>query len=193
MEEFEKKEKSDNEKELKPKKVFIEVGTHDYPVSWVGKKEFGKNDIYVGLDLDEGRLREGRESTDSVGKLKKNIYFLRSDAGELPFGNETSGEVFLGNVFGDPSIPDRKKESFLKEAKRILKKGGRIIIKETNTPYSKKSLEELSQKYGFVIEKMIQLSSPEWEKEVSVYDQLAGRKEITAYDSYFAILITKEE
>lgn len=177
------KEQKKEEPKL-PKRVFVEIGTRDFPISWVGNKKFGKNDIYAGLDLNESHLREGRENTDSADKLQKNIYFIRADAATLPFENETTDEIFFGNVFGDPSISIQKKETFLEEAKRILKNGGNIIIKETNTPFPENSMIKLAEKHGIAIKKMVRKSSPDWKEEVDKYDKVAGELDFAAYDSY---------
>ncbi|OHA04480.1 MAG: hypothetical protein A2934_00795 [Candidatus Sungbacteria bacterium RIFCSPLOWO2_01_FULL_47_10] len=97
------------ETERTPKRVFIEIGTRDFPVSWAGDKKFGENDIYIGLDLGVSRPWEARDNTESVDKLQDNMHFLRADASRLPVGGETTDEIFFGNVFGDPSIPFEKK------------------------------------------------------------------------------------
>lgn len=157
----------------KKKKVFVEVGTHNLPVTWLGSKKFGKNETYIGIDASHDKIREAKEFTEQ-DRPQENIYFLNADAEHLPLKNASADEVFFGNVFGDPSITDQEKDKFMQEAKRILDQGGRIVIKETNTPASRQYLKHLFEKHGLKVARILETESPQWAKTVKAYDRVAA-------------------
>lgn len=168
---MEKIEKIKENKETAPKKVFIELGTHDYPVSWAGTKKFGENEIYVGVDIDAEALKEDKRRTMRDDEENGNIHFIHANARNLPLADRIADEVFLGNVLGAPYVTDLNKDKFIEEAKRILKPGGRIIIKETNTPTDLRYLDTLIRRHELAVEKGATPKSPEWAELIEPYDK----------------------
>lgn len=172
MENLEKKNK---EAEPQIKKVFIELGSGNAPVSWAGKKEFDENEIYVGIDRASADLLEAKERMEEVGAENKNIHFVQTNIKTLPLKNHSADEVFLGNVLGDPSIKDAEKDKFIEEAKRVLKENGRIVIKETYTPPDYKYLKDFIKKHGLSVEKGADINNPEWKELVEPYDKTSAK------------------
>ena len=168
------------------KKVFIELGSGDIPVSWIGKKKFRENKIYIGIDINPEDLNAARDMTAEKRKENKNVYFVRSDILELPVGNRSADEVFLGNVVGDPSIKNWEKDKFIEEAKRILKPGGRIIIKETNAPADLRYLDKLIKRHGLAVEKGATPKDPTWTKLIEPYSEIEAKSKWS--ESYIVFL-----
>lgn len=146
--------------ERKPKRVFVEIGTGTLPLPRSGKREFGEDEIYVGIDIDWHNLAEGKGKTEqSHHDTKEKYFFVNADAKELPLRGESADEIFFRNVFGDPSITKSDKLHFLKEARRILVSGGTLVVKETSTPLDRNILTAILGESGFNIEKAIDETS----------------------------------
>lgn len=158
-----------------PKRVFVEIGPRAQPVTWMGRRHFGENDMYIGIDIDERELRDAPEVTDPA-HTSENIHFLAGDARKLPLKENSVHEIYFGNVFGDSvHIRDSDREQFVTEAKRVLKTGGELIIKETASPISQSSIGDLLLRYGFAVEKVIRPTDAGWEEMVGQYDLLEAR------------------
>lgn len=165
------------EKEKEPRRVFVEVGSGVAPVPSMGSKEFKGNDFYVGIDLDDEALRLGKGFAESVKRGSgENIIFMKADAGDLPFQYHSVDELYFSNVFGSPRIPDFDLAVFLQSARDVLKKEGKPIISETNTPLNFRELKQLLDLAGFSIEKTLKADGPEWPQETEAY---SGRSVLT--------------
>lgn len=88
-----------------------------------------------------GNLLQAKEKDkrqiDKLGeKFKGKIDYIKCGAEQLPLDNESVNEIYLANVFSAPGFWRQKenKEKIIKEAARVLKKGGEFIIAETYTP-----------------------------------------------------------
>lgn len=162
---------SGGEEGLKQKKVFIEIGTNQLPVPWFGKRKFGEDEIYVGIEKARDDIYTARENVRDVVEKDQNIHFIQAYAEKLPLQDASADEIFLGNVLGDPSISSEKKDAFIEESKRALKKGGIIIIKETNTPPTLKWINDFLKKHGLRVEQGATPESPEWKDLVLPYER----------------------
>ncbi|MEK7464315.1 MAG: methyltransferase domain-containing protein [Patescibacteria group bacterium] len=184
------------EKETK-RRVFVEIGTHVLPVTWQGAKKFNKDNIYIGIDISGERVRRAKEKSlmiaEGVGSDKDSLNFINASADKLPLADSSADEVFLGNVLGDPGIkPIDKKKAFLKEAERILKEGGRLIIKENNTPLDYEGLRKVLEGTMFSPEKFLTPKDAEWDKEIAKYERIAvGTEE--HWPIFLAYLIKGQE
>lgn len=176
------------EKEKSPRRVFVEVGTSEVPVPRLGTKKFSDGDIYIGVDVKKSSVRRAKE----VIRENKNIYFLQADAEQLPVGDSSTDELYFGNVFGDPSISVDEKRKFLKEAERVLKDGGRLVIKETNTPLAVDDLRELLEGRNLEQEKFLTPKDKNWNEEVKLYHKEAVDTE-PWWQMYLAIFRKKEQ
>ena len=161
--------------DIKNKKVFIELGAGNIPVSWVGKREFKENEIYIGIDRASGDLEEARERTREDREENTNTHFVQADIRKLPVSDHAADEVFLGNVLGDPSIKDAEKDKFIEEAKRILKKGGKIIIEETYTPPNFKWIDDFIKRHGLFVEKGADSGNQKWKETVDPYNKIGAK------------------
>jgi len=192
MEEF----KGEKEKELSAKRVFIEIGTGELPVTRIGNRKFNDEEMYIGIDLNPAAVQRARSHTQTQGVTPeaKNLYFLQANAEKLPVKDKSASEVFLGNVLGDPSILDAEKDKFIEETKRILKKDGVIIIKETNTPAPIEYLKNLINKHNLVEERWFGSELPGWRQNIELYDwnAVAEKNKKFHKDSYLAVLKIKE-
>ncbi len=174
------------EKEKQPRRVFVEVGTNEIPLPMLGKKAFGENDVYIGIDVERENVELSRERSEEWVKsgarpeIKKMI-FTQADMGRLPFADRTVDDLYLGNVFGDPGISLKSKEDFLEEARRVLRDERELIIKENNTPMELDTyfdaqgilvsigLKDLLKRHGFLINRMMTPEDSDWKIEMDKY------------------------
>ncbi|MFA5954668.1 MAG: class I SAM-dependent methyltransferase [Patescibacteria group bacterium] len=165
----------------KPRRIFVDLGSGKIPSAFWGDREFKDNDYYVGVEnrreMIESALLSGDivHNKENFKRTGKNILFVNGDArGPLPFADTSVDEVFLGNIFGEFAI--KSVDGFLAEAKRILKPDGVLIVFETHTPHVTKDWrdsegsEHIVEKFGFKKVKEVGMSDPEFQKEVSAYD-----------------------
>ncbi len=82
----------------------------------------------VGVDLSMGMLNVGKRKV-----MGKNIELVCAPAESLPFCDNSFDNITI--AFGIRNIPD--KISALYEFRRVLKKGGRLVILEFNKPVNK--------------------------------------------------------
>jgi len=176
-------QKEESAEEPKPKRVFVEVGTNSLPVTYIGSREFAEDEVYVGIDKNLENVRRAKEITE-LERTQQNFHFVQADAAQLPLKNESAGEVFLGNVLGDPSISPIAKERFLEEAKRVLQRAGALVVKETNTPADRSFVEGLLTRHGFAVERVIDKESGEWRQNVDPYQKAFYDSTLGAEDSY---------
>lgn len=180
-------EQEQSNEAMKPKRVFLEVGTYQTPVTVFGDKKFGKDDLYIGLDIDEHEVRSAKRNSewrdeDDGRQTGEHKLFMNADMRRMPIADKSVEELFLGNVLGDPSISDKQKERLLSEAARILKDKRTLVIKETNTPASRDKVKQLLADYGFSVERMINPEDNEWKKEIALYNKSQATRPY--WDSY---------
>ncbi len=77
----------------------------------------------IGLDCSEAALRQGQEASDETGAA-----FVAGVGEALPFGNQSLDIVLFFNSLHH--VPEKKIESSLQEAARVLKPGGRLYVAE---------------------------------------------------------------
>lgn len=82
----------------------------------------------LGLDLSEGMLAVAREKAARLGF--ENVSFQLEDALTMPFEDESIDAVMI--AFGIRNFEDR--EGCLKEIRRVLRPGGRLVIVELSVP-----------------------------------------------------------
>ncbi len=148
-------------------RVFIEFGTGKLPVPFIGTREFRKDELYIGIERNAYDLQVAQENAEKEARERGithiNRIFINADAERLPLKDGSAEEIFLGNLTGAYSHHDER-EKFIKEAQRIVKKDGLIIVKETFTPAPLAELRDSAARYGLVIEKVVAMDSPEWDE-----------------------------
>lgn len=178
----------------KPKRVFIELGTHAYPVPILGSRKFKEDETYIGIDIDPKKIKQAAEGTKEQKDMSGgSFFFLQADAAGLPIKDKTTDEVFVGNMFGDGSISEATKEKLLQESKRILKDGGVIIINETITPLPSAKMKHFIIKEGLEIIKQVNKNSAEWEKTLVEYDMDYIKNDLANKNSYTLFLKIEEQ
>ena len=92
-------------------------------------KERAGNRVF-GLDLDERVLRYAQ-------KKYGDIVFIRGDAGFLPFRSKTFGSVVISFALHDKPSVFRK--NMIREAHRVLKSGGYLVLVDFEKPWNRRS------------------------------------------------------
>ncbi len=125
--------------------LIVEIGSGKYPLpldvpesyrEWMNKNPSIR---YVGVDINFGKLQQGRASQENKDRehgipAHERVSYVKATGTELPFANNAVSELVLKNVLGDPGIWVAIKMLILQEASRVLKPSGLLKIIEQETP-----------------------------------------------------------
>lgn len=133
--------------EVKPGHITLDLccGTCDWTVALAKASVNGKT---VGLDFSRNMLDIGQAKINKLG-LSNQITLIQGNAMELPFEDNSFDFVTIG--FGLRNVPDYAK--VLKEMKRVVKPGGRIVCLELSKP----TWQPFKGIYYFYFEKLLPL------------------------------------
>jgi demethylmenaquinone methyltransferase/2-methoxy-6-polyprenyl-1,4-benzoquinol methylase len=132
-------------------------GTCDWTVALA--RASGKGNT-VGLDFSRNMLDIGQAKIDKLG-LGNQITLVQGNAMELPFPDHTFDYVTIG--FGLRNVPDIVK--VLKEMKRVVKPGGKIVCLELSKPI----WQPFKGIYYFYFEKLLPLMGKWFVKSYEQY------------------------
>ncbi|PWT75738.1 MAG: bifunctional demethylmenaquinone methyltransferase/2-methoxy-6-polyprenyl-1,4-benzoquinol methylase UbiE [Bacteroidetes bacterium] len=104
----------------------VATGTADMPIMMA---KYLHPQKITGIDLSEGMLQVGRKKIAS-SNLEQLIELERGDCENLPFEDECFDAVTV--AFGVRNFENLEKG--LREMRRVLKKGGRLVILEFSKP-----------------------------------------------------------
>ncbi len=171
-----------------PKRVFVEVGTHTSPVPAVGERGLGENDIYIGIEPDRDaawmakRIMEKR--AQRPGETGKR--FMVQGSGEtLPLDDASADEMYFGNVLDDPKMNFETRRKLLREASRVLKEEGQLVIGETfPDPVPFEDVRKDCEGSPLVLEAVI--NHPE-KAFADMHARYGGRDAEASPDAYYAM------
>ena len=166
--------------EKKPQAVLdIATGTGDLPIMMADKIEAKK---IIGLDISEGMLEVGKQKIKAQN-LDKRIEMIVGDSENLPFEDETFDVVTVS--FGVRNFENLEKG--LSEIKRVLKKGGKLIVLETSVP------EKFPFKQGYVFYSNIILPTIGrlFSKDKVAYQYLSDSAKAFPYGNAFNNILKK--
>lgn len=123
-------------KSLKPKRILdVATGTGDLAIAALRLSP----DEVVGVDLSENMLAVGRKKLDKKGI--QNISMHQGDSEHLPFEDNSFDAITVG--FGVRNYENLEKG--LKEMRRVLRPGGKLVVLE----FSKPSVFPVKQLFNF--------------------------------------------
>ena len=166
--------------EKKPQAILdIATGTGDLPIMMADKIEAKK---IIGLDISEGMLEVGKQKIKAQN-LDKRIEMIVGDSENLPFEDETFDVVTVS--FGVRNFENLEKG--LSEIKRVLKKGGKLIVLETSVP------EKFPFKQGYVFYSNIILPTIGrlFSKDKVAYQYLSDSAKAFPYGNAFNNILKK--
>lgn len=108
-----------------PGERLVEVGPGTGHFALPMAERVGQRGTVVGVDLQQGMLDDLAESASRRGLA--NIELRQGDATALPYEDGSFDGAFLVTVLGE--IPDQ--DAALRELRRVLKPGGRVVFGET--------------------------------------------------------------
>ncbi len=114
-------------KNLNPKKI-LDVATGTADVAIMSTKLLDPEKI-TGIDISDGMLDIGRKKIKKLG-LEKTIVLLKGDSETIKFNDDSFDAVTV--AFGVRNFENL--EQGLKEIKRVLKPGGKLVILEFSKP-----------------------------------------------------------
>lgn len=117
----------DSLKPCRPKRILdVATGTGDFAI--LAYRVLQPESV-TGADISEGMMNVGREKVKKEG-LSDKIRFLKENSASFSFADETFDAVTV--AFGVRNFENLDK--CLSEMRRILRKGGRMVILELTTP-----------------------------------------------------------
>jgi demethylmenaquinone methyltransferase/2-methoxy-6-polyprenyl-1,4-benzoquinol methylase len=148
--------------EVKPGQTSLDLccGTCDWAVALARASGKGKT---VGLDFSRNMLDIGQAKIEKLG-LDEQISLVQGNAMELPFEDNSFDFVTIG--FGLRNVPDIVKT--LKEMKRVVKPGGKIVCLELSKP----TWQPFKGIYYFYFEKVLPLLGKWFVKRYEQYSWL---------------------
>lgn len=112
--------------DVSPKRILdVATGTADLAIKALS---LGPEKI-VGVDISEEMLRLGREKVDALGEASR-IELRRGDSERLPFSDNQFDAALV--AFGVRNFEDL--EQGLREIRRVLRPGGRLVVLEFSQP-----------------------------------------------------------
>ncbi|MFC5403816.1 demethylmenaquinone methyltransferase [Cohnella soli] len=145
--------------DMKPGQTSLDLccGTCDWTIALAKASESGKT---VGLDFSQAMLDIGQTKVDKL-KLGDQITLVQGNAMDLPFPDNSFDFVTIG--FGLRNVPDIVRT--LKEMKRVVKPGGKIVCLELSKP----SWQPFKGIYYFYFEKLLPLMGKWFVKRYEQY------------------------
>ncbi|RKP57395.1 demethylmenaquinone methyltransferase [Cohnella endophytica] len=145
--------------DLKPGQTSLDLccGTCDWTITLAKESRTGQT---VGLDFSRNMLDVGQAKVDKL-KLGEQITLVQGNAMELPFPDNSFDFVTIG--FGLRNVPDIVKT--LKEMKRVVKPGGKIVCLELSKP----TWQPFKSIYYFYFEKLLPLMGKWFVKRYEQY------------------------
>lgn len=126
----------------------LEIGSGTMPATEQGGTLFQQKNVdYIGIEVRNHRN----------GKRKDVLY---ANAAQMPFADDSFDYILMRSIFGQftgffpVSHQDDIQKWGMDESFRVLKPGGRIVISEENTPWSKDKVIESLSEAGFSIESL---------------------------------------
>lgn len=190
--------------------VTVEFGTGDMPLfESQDAQTFNAKNLYVGVNIDSKQYKFLADKIEDISGFA--VLSEKNEDGnidQLPIPDESVDTIFMANVFGEPdseyimepfkhadglykgNTDISSKTETIKEARRLLKEGGRIVILENNTPYTAglsgnyDSMVNLLEEAGFHVVDAINQKNVDWEEMVSPF---AKPVEWWSYGSYFVL------
>lgn len=120
-------------------------GTCDWTIALAKASGTGRT---VGLDFSRNMLNIGQAKIDKLG-MSERITLIQGNAMELPYPDNTFDFVTIG--FGLRNVPDIVQ--VLREMKRVVKPGGKIVCLELSKP----NWQPFKGLYYFYFEKLLPL------------------------------------
>lgn len=135
---------------------------------------FEKGIDYTGVDSCKKLIEEAK-------KRHPGVKFLEADAFSLPFPDESFDTVFSIAVFHH--IPSKKmRKDFLKEAKRVLKKEGKLIL----TVWKPKNKKLILSLLKFTLLKIFLLSKLDFGDVLLPWKDSTGENKFDRYYHFFS-------
>jgi demethylmenaquinone methyltransferase/2-methoxy-6-polyprenyl-1,4-benzoquinol methylase len=100
------------------------------------------------LDLSEAMLDQARTKLEKLG-LGSHVHFKQGNARELPYPDQTFDLVYNGYMFD--LIPLDGFSPILKEMRRVLKPGGKLVLVNMSKPDERKTFFERIYEKGWAV------------------------------------------
>lgn len=166
----------------RPPYTYVEIGTGTNSMPNYSNVEFGEDNQYIGVDISKKEI----DSAHRVGRLYRDkepegVSFVQADGRELPLPAESVDEVILNTLTTSPEVwneimarSEDASDGFvfhemMSEAKRVLRPGGKLVIKDQHDPRPEGQYIPVLEMNGFRILGVLEVGDEHWESEAGKY------------------------
>ncbi len=167
---------SPTEGEVNDKNIYLEIGPGLGSAAVHGSRTFKGRDMYIGVDVAQSgyNTKDQRDYGEAIKQeypelqsiLKQtrkdeNIHLVYGEGQNLFLQDASVVEVFMANVLSAP-MQEADRNQLLNEAYRVLKPGGKIILR-TSWDVWMYGAEEFAQRLahtGFEVESIVDSNTP---------------------------------
>jgi len=185
-----------------PDFVMVELGHGANPVALT--QQFKRQRAYIGIETWQSKnfVEAGHERVEGLrdGRPDENIFFLdrpidpdalEEDDMATVLSDGAADEVLISNVLGDPEVYDQPDgiSNVLNEAKRLITPDGKIIVRETITPFLYNVLP-VAIEAGLEIDQVSSRLDSDWEQLNDLYavENPIGDNHASLLGAYYLIL-----
>lgn len=94
---------------------------------FVAERLLSRGYDYLGLDISESAIEKAREHAGTEGRDSFMVADILDDLDRIP---ESSFDIAIDNQCFHMLVTDEHRKNYLRDVKRILKKGGKVFLRE---------------------------------------------------------------
>jgi ubiquinone/menaquinone biosynthesis C-methylase UbiE len=146
---------------LQPGEAVLDVACGTGTLAIAAKRQVGSNGSVTGIDASAEMIERARAKAERTGL---NVAFISGTAQELPFG-DGQFDIVMGTLMLH-HLPKPVRSAFAREAWRVLKPGGRLLLVDFGKPPRQSRLLRL-HRHGHVDMRAIGALLAEYGFEIS--------------------------
>ena len=114
---------------LRPGEAVLDVACGTGTLAIAAKRQVGSNGRVTGIDASAEMIERARAKAE---RAELNVAFVSGTAQELPFG-DGQFDIVMGTLMLH-HLPKPMRSAFAREARRVLKPGGRLLLVDFGKP-----------------------------------------------------------
>ncbi len=123
---------------LQPGEAVLDVACGTGTLAIAAKRQVGTDGSVTGIDASAEMIGRARAKAERAGL---DLTFVKGTAQELPFG-DAQFDIVIGTLMLH-HLPEAARSAFAREARRVLKSGGRLLLVDFGMPLRETGLPRL--------------------------------------------------